>query len=140
MDAAGITGDNTMLEGGFNVIAEREKGLRQGLSSAQLSMIAIGGAIGTGLFLGSGFAIGFAGPSVLVSYAIGALIALLLMGCLAEMTVAHPTSGSFGAYAEYYIGPWAGFVVRYAYWSSIVVAVGTEVTAIVVKQGSECTF
>src|SRR5690349_1137414 len=121
-----------MLEGGFNVIAEREKGLRQGLSSAQLSMIAIGGAIGTGLFLGSGFAINFAGPSVLVSYAIGALIALLLMGCLAEMTVAHPTSGSFGAYAEYYIGPWAGFVVRYAYWSSIVVAVGTEVTAIAV--------
>jgi L-asparagine transporter-like permease len=132
MDSAGIAGENTMPESGFDVIAEREKGLRRGLSSAQLSMIAIGGAIGTGLFLGSGFAISFAGPSVLVSYAIGALIALLLMGCLAEMTVAHPTSGSFGAYAEYYIGPWAGFVVRYAYWSSIVVAVGTEVTAIAV--------
>lgn len=95
-------------------------------------MIAIGGAIGTGLFLGSGFAIGFAGPSVLLSYAIGALIALLLMGCLAEMTVAHPTSGSFGAYAEHYISPWAGFLVRYAYWASIVFAVGTEVTAIAV--------
>ncbi|MBD8898987.1 amino acid permease [Rhodanobacter sp. DHG33] len=116
----------------FEVIAEREKGLRRSLSTAQLSMIAIGGAIGTGLFLGSGFAISFAGPSVLVSYAIGALIALLLMGCLAEMTVAHPTSGSFGAYAEYYIGPWAGFMVRYAYWSSIVIAVGTEATAIAV--------
>ncbi|CAB3788124.1 Phenylalanine-specific permease [Paraburkholderia caffeinitolerans] len=116
----------------FDAIVEREKGLRRGLSTAQLSMIAIGGAIGTGLFLGSGFAIGFAGPSVLVSYAIGALIALLLMGCLAEMTVAHPTSGSFGAYAEHYIGPLAGFLVRYAYWSSIVFAVGTEVTAIAV--------
>ncbi|WP_426663789.1 amino acid permease [Rhodanobacter aciditrophus] len=117
---------------GFEVIAEREKGLRRSLTTTQLSMIAIGGAIGTGLFLGSGFAISFAGPSVLVSYAIGALIALLLMGCLAEMTVAHPTSGSFGAYAEHYIGPWAGFMVRYAYWSSIVIAVGTEVTAIAV--------
>jgi len=65
-----------------------------------------------------------------VSYLIGALIALLLMGCLAEMTVAHPTSGSFGAYAEYYLGPRAGFLVRYAYWTSIVLAVGTEVTAV----------
>jgi L-asparagine transporter-like permease len=93
-------------------------------------MIAIGGAIGTGLFLGSGFAINLAGPAVLISYAVGALIALLLMGCLAEMTIAHPTSGSFGAYAEYYLGPLAGFLVRYSYWTSIVLAVGTEVTAI----------
>ena len=95
-------------------------------------MIAIGGAVGTGLFLGSGFAISFAGPSVLISYAIGALIAFLLMGCLAEMTLAHPTSGSFGAYAEYYISPLAGFLVRYAYWLAVVGAVGTEVTAIAV--------
>lgn len=93
-------------------------------------MIAIGGAIGTGLFMGSAFAIGFAGPSVLISYAIGALIGLLLMGCLAEMTVAHPTSGSFGAYAEHYLSPLAGFVVRYAYWAAVVLAVGMEVTAV----------
>jgi L-asparagine transporter-like permease len=116
----------------FDRIAQREGGLRRGLGSAQLSMIAIGGAIGTGLFLGSGFAIGFAGPSVLVSYGIGAVIALLLMGCLAEMIVAHPVAGSFGAWAEYYIGPRAGFLVRYAYWTCIVFAVGTEVTAIAV--------
>ncbi len=95
-------------------------------------MLAIGGAIGTGLFLGSGLAIGFAGPSVLLSYAIGALIALLLMGCLAEMTVAHPTSGSFGAYAEHYITPLAGFLVRYAYWAAVVLGIGTEVTAVAV--------
>jgi len=67
---------------------------------------------------------------VLVSYAIGAFIALLLIGCLGEMTVAHPTSGSFGAYAEYYLGPLAGFVVRYAYWAALVLAVGMEVTAV----------
>lgn len=81
-------------------------------------MLAIGGAIGTGLFLGSSFAIGFAGPSVILSYAIGALIALMLMRCLAEMTVAHPTSGSFGAWAEFYVSPLAGYLVRYAYWSA----------------------
>ena len=113
-------------------ILERERGLHRSLSSGQLSMIAIGGAIGTGLFLGSAFAIGFAGPAVLVSYAIGALVAFLLMGCLAEMSVAHPASGSFGAWAEFYIGPLAGFLVRYAYWSAIVFAVGTEVTAIAI--------
>jgi L-asparagine transporter-like permease len=116
--------------GSFDDIIERERGLRRSLTARRMSMIAIGGAIGTGLFLGSGFAISLAGPAVLLSYLIGALIALLLMGCLAEMTVAHPTSGSFGAYAEYYLGPLAGFLVRYAYWTSIVLAVGTEVTAI----------
>lgn len=119
-------------QGRFDTITEREKGLHRGLSTGQLSMIAIGGAIGTGLFLGSGFAISFAGPGVLISYGVGALIALLLMGCLAEMTIAHPTSGSFGAWAEFYVSPLAGFLVRYAYWSAIVFAVGTEVTAIAV--------
>ncbi|WP_027013888.1 amino acid permease [Comamonas composti] len=114
----------------FQDIQQRETGLRQQLSAAQMVMIAIGGAIGTGLFMGSAFAIGFAGPSVLLSYAIGALISLLLMGCLAEMTVTHPTSGSFGAYAEHYIGPMAGFMVRYAYWAAVVLAVGMEVTAV----------
>jgi L-asparagine transporter-like permease len=114
----------------FDGIIERERGLRRSLSARRLTMIALGGAIGTGLFLGSGFAISLAGPAVLLSFGVGALIALLLMGCLAEMTVAHPTSGSFGAYAEYYLGPLAGFLVRYAYWTSIVLAVGTEVTAV----------
>lgn len=114
----------------FSTIIQRESGLRRSLTARKLSMIAIGGEIGTGLFLGSGFAIGTAGPSVLLSYVIGALIALLLMGCLAEMTVTHPTTGSFGTYAEYYVSPLAGFMVRYAYWTCIVLAVGTEVTAI----------
>jgi len=122
--------DATHSDAAFAAIVQRESGLERSLSAGKLSMIAIGGAIGTGLFLGSGFAIGTAGPAVLVSYAIGALIALLLMGCLAEMTVAHPTTGSFGAYAEHYISPLAGFMVRYAYWTCIVLAVGTEVTAV----------
>ncbi|MBD8554037.1 amino acid permease [Rhizobium sp. CFBP 8762] len=116
----------------FQTIADREVGLKRQLTAGQMSMIAIGGAVGTGLFMGSSFAIGYAGPGVLISYGIGALISLLLMGCLAEMTVAHPTSGSFGAYAEYYVGPLAGFLVRYAYWAAVVLAVGTEVTAVAI--------
>jgi amino acid transporter, AAT family len=106
--------------------------LQRSLTSGQLSMMAIGGAIGTGLFLGSGLAIRMAGPAVLLSYVIAALVALLLMGCLAEMTVVHPVSGSFGAFAGHYLGPLAGFLVRYCYWAGVVLAVGTEVTAIAV--------
>jgi len=109
---------------------EREAGLHRGLSTGQMTMIAIGGAIGTGLFLGSAFAISLAGPAVLVSYSIGALIALLLAGALAEMTVAQPTPGSFGVYAEEYISPLAGFLVRYGYWSGVTLAIGMEITAV----------
>lgn len=80
--------------------------------------------------MGSKFAISFAGPSVIVSYAIGGLIAVMLMGALAEMTVAHSTTGSFGAFAEHYINPFTGFLLKYLYWSCIVLAVGTEITAV----------
>ncbi|WMI97984.1 amino acid permease [Pseudomonas chlororaphis subsp. aurantiaca] len=113
-------------------ITERESGLKRLLSKPQLTMIAIGSAIGTGLFLGSGTAIGMAGPSVILSYAISALVAFILMACLSEMVVAHPVTGSFGAYAEVYLGGLAGFLVRYAYWISVVLVIGTEVTAIAV--------
>ncbi|RXV68863.1 amino acid permease [Burkholderia stabilis] len=115
---------------GFLARTERERGLRKSLTSPQLTMIAIGGAIGTGLFLGSGAAIQVAGPSVILSFAIGACVALLLMGCLAEMVVTHPSTGLFGSYAEHYLGSLAGFVVRYAYWISVVLVIGAEVTAI----------
>ncbi len=92
-------------------------------------MIALGGAIGTGLFLGSAISVGIAGPGVILSYVAGGAIALTLMWALAEMAVAHPVAGSFGVYAELYISPWAGFVVRYTYWLCQVVAIGSEVVA-----------
>lgn len=111
---------------------ESGKGLKRELKTKQLTMIAMGCAIGTGLFLGSGLAISTAGPGVILSYAIGAFIVLLLMGCLSEMTVAHPTSGSFGTIAEKYVSPLAGFLVRYSYWIANVLAVGVEVSAIAV--------
>lgn len=111
---------------------ESGEGLTRGLSSAQLSMIAIGGAIGTGLFLGSTLSVRLAGPGVIFSYAIGGLIALLFMGALSEMAVAHPTAGSFGVYAELYVNRWAGFVVRYTYWAVQCIAIGGEAVAIAI--------
>jgi AAT family amino acid transporter len=110
-------------------VHEREAGLHRALTSGQLSMIALGGAIGTGLFLGSAISVGIAGPGVILSYVAGGAIALTLMWALAEMAVAHPVAGSFGVYAELYINPWAGFVVRYTYWLCQVVAIGSEVVA-----------
>ncbi|HZP23538.1 MAG TPA: amino acid permease [Terriglobales bacterium] len=106
-----------------------EHGLARKLSERQMSMIAIGGAIGTGLFLGSALAVRTAGPAVILSYIFAALVALLLMYCLCEMAVAHPTAGSFGVYADLYISPWAGFVVRYTYWAAQCIAIGGEAVA-----------
>lgn len=111
---------------------EQGEQLSRQLTSAQLSMIAIGGAIGTGLFLGSSLAVHAAGPGVIVSYVIGALIALLFMGALSEMAVAHPTAGSFGVYAELYLNRWAGFAVRYTYWAAQCIAIGAEAIAIAI--------
>ena len=111
---------------------EQGEQLSRQLTSPQLGMIAIGGAIGTGLFLGSSLAVHTAGPGVIVSYLIGAVITLLFMGALSEMAVAHPTAGSFGVYAELYLNPWAGFTVRYTYWAAQCIAIGGEATAIAI--------
>jgi len=111
-------------------LAKQEAGLARQLSTRQMTMIAIGGAIGTGLFLGSGLAVREAGPGVILTYALGACIALLLVGALAEMAVAHPAAGSFGVYAELYLSRWAGFAVRYTYWAAQSIAIGGEATAV----------
>jgi L-asparagine transporter-like permease len=92
-------------------------------------MIGLGGAIGTGLFMGSGVAIGYAGPAVIVSYAIAAIAAVAMVFSLSEMAVVHPTAGSFGTYAEIYLNPWAGWIARYSYWMAQVIAVGGEAVA-----------
>jgi L-asparagine transporter-like permease len=110
-------------------IAAREGGLKKSLSRAQVTMIGLGGAIGTGLFAGSALAIGYAGPAVLISYAIAGFAALAIVLSLSEMAAVHPTAGSFGVYAETYINPWAGFIVRYTYWIAQVLAVGGEAVA-----------
>jgi len=112
-----------------------DEGLRRRLSSRQLTMIAIGGAIGVGLFLGSSVTIGLAGPGVIVTYLIGALISLVMAYALAEMAVVHPIAGSFGVYAERYLSPWWGFVVRATYAFIQILAIGAEVTAVAIYFG-----
>ena len=118
------------LENNGSGIDAREAGLHRELSARQISMIALGGAIGTGLFLGSAVSVKLAGPGVIISYAAASLIALALMWALAEMTLVHPVAGSFGVFAEIYLHPWAGFSIRYAYWLATSVAIGSEVVAI----------
>jgi L-asparagine transporter-like permease len=112
-----------------STIARREAGLHKDLSRAQLVMIGLGGAIGTGLFMGSGLAIGYAGPAVILSYAIAGIAAVAMVFSLSEMAVMHPTAGSFGTYAEIYLNPWAGMIARYSYWMAQVIAVGGEAIA-----------
>ena len=98
-------------------------------------MIAIGSAIGVGLFLGSTVTIRLAGPGVLVAYLAGALIALVMAYTLAEMAVVHPQAGSFGVYAERYLSPWFGFAVRATYGFIQILAIGAEVTAVAIYFG-----
>ncbi len=115
-----------MAEGRFE---EKEAGLKRELSVRLLSMIAIGQSIGTGLFLGSGISAQMAGPGVVVSYIIGGLITWLIMIALSEMSAAHPMAGSFGAYAERYLGAWAGLATRYTYVVAQIIAVGGQIVA-----------
>ena len=103
--------------------------LRRELSAGQMAMVAIGGSIGTGLLLGSGAAMQIAGPGVILSYIIGALIAFAVTMALGEMSSLHPAAGSFGVYADKYLNPWAGFVSRYGYWFSLVIAISAELVA-----------
>lgn len=118
--------------GGENRFEEKEAGLKRELSVRLLGMIAIGQSIGTGLFLGSGISVQMAGPGVIVSYVIGAVITYFVMVALSEMTAAHPTAGSFGVYAEHYLGPWAGVVTRYTYSMAQIIAIGGQIVAVAI--------
>ena len=119
--------------------AQEKDELRRSLSQRQLTMIAIGGAIGVGLFLGSGLTIQLAGPGVIISYLLGAAIAAVVAFCLAEMAVVHPFSGSFGIYAETYLSRWVGFCVRATYGLVQIIAIGAEVTAVAIYLVSSCS-
>ncbi len=108
---------------------QTESGLQRRLTSKQLTMIGIGGAIGTGLFLGSSLAISQAGPAVVLAYIFCGLVALVIAWALAEMVVVHPTAGAFGAIAHNYLGAGTGFVLRWTYWAMQVIAIGGEMIA-----------
>lgn len=103
--------------------------LSRGLTNRHIQLIALGGAIGTGLFLGSSKAIEIAGPAVLLGYAIGGFIAFMIMRQLAEMTVEEPVAGSFSHFAYRYWSNFAGFASGWNYWLLYVLVSMSELTA-----------
>jgi GABA permease len=103
--------------------------LQKGLKQRHLTMIAIGGVIGAGLFVGSGAVMKEAGPAAFVSYAITGLLIILVMRMLGEMATANPSTGSFADYSRRALGGWAGFSVGWLYWYFWVIVVGFEAVA-----------
>ena len=94
-----------------------------------MTMVAVGGSIGTGLLLGSAAALEVAGPSVILSYLVAAFIAYTVAMALGELASVHPAAGSFGLYGELYLNPYLGFLCRAGYWASIAFSIGAELTA-----------
>jgi L-asparagine transporter-like permease len=94
-----------------------------------MTMVAVGGSIGTGLLLGSAAALEIAGPSVILSYLVAAFIAYTVAMALGELSSVHPAAGSFGVYGELYLNQYLGFLCRAGYWASIAFSIGAELVA-----------
>ncbi|GGD09858.1 putative amino acid permease YbgF [Pontibacillus salipaludis] len=107
-----------------------ENQFKREMKTRHLVMLSLGGVIGTGLFLSSGYTIQQAGPlGTILAYGIGALVVYLVMLCLGELSVHNPETGAFHTYAHNYIGPGTGFTVAWLYWLTWTVALGSEFTA-----------
>ncbi|MGB9802780.1 amino acid permease [Desulfofundulus sp.] len=112
------------------MLDKNAESLHRGLEERHIQLIAIGGAIGVGLFLGSATAIKTAGPALTLSYLIGGLAIFIIMRALGELAVAYPVAGSFSAYANAFLGPLAGYVTGWTYWFMWVVTCMAEITAV----------
>ncbi|WP_334077951.1 amino acid permease [Paenibacillus sanfengchensis] len=106
------------------------KKLARGLKPRHIEMIALGGTIGVGLFMGSASTIKWAGPSVLLAYLLAGAVIFFVMRIMGEMLVQEPVTGSFATFAHKYIGPLAGFLTAWSYWFLWVTVGMAEVTAI----------
>ncbi|MDX5628904.1 MULTISPECIES: amino acid permease [unclassified Brenneria] len=109
---------------------QQDGALKRGLKNRHIQLIALGGAVGTGLFLGIAQTIKMAGPSVILGYAIGGLIAFLIMRQLGEMVVEEPVAGSFSHFAYKYWGNFAGFASGWNYWVLYVLVAMAELSAV----------
>ncbi|UQY45184.1 proline-specific permease ProY [Erwinia sp. PK3-005] len=109
--------------------------LKRGLSTRHIRFMALGSAIGTGLFYGSADAIKMAGPSVLLAYVIGGAVAYIIMRALGEMSVNNPQSSSFSRYAQDYLGPMAGYITGWTYCFEILIVAIADVTAFGIYMG-----
>lgn len=110
-------------------------GLKRHLKARHIRLMALGSAIGVGLFLGSASAIQIAGPSILLGYFIAGIVGFIVLRALGEMAVHEPVAGSFAAYANTYIGPLAGYMVGWGYWTYWLVVGIAEVTAVGIYMG-----
>ncbi|MEC4025265.1 amino acid permease [Pseudomonas fulva] len=111
------------------------QGLKRGLTARHIRFMALGSAIGTGLFYGSASAIQMAGPAVLLAYLIGGAAVFMVMRALGEMAVHNPVAGSFGHYASTYLGPMAGFILGWTYAFEMVIVAIADVTAFGIYMG-----
>ncbi len=107
-----------------------EPHLSRNLRNRHIQLIALGGTIGVGLFLGSARAIRHGGPALLLSYAVGGIAIFFIMRALGELLAYRPVAGAFASYAEEFCGPFAGFVTGWSYWFMWVVMAMAELTAI----------
>jgi histidine transporter len=129
------TGRNAVGTGRNAVGTAVETVLNRGLNVRHIRFMALGSAIGTGLFYGSASAIQKAGPAVLLAYMIGGAAVFMVMRALGEMAVRHPVSGSFGQYASRYLGPLAGFVTGWTYVFEMAIVAIADVTAFSIYMG-----
>src|SRR5215216_4406491 len=104
-------------------------GLQAGLKRCHVTMIALGGVIGAGLFVGSGAVINQTGPAAVLSYLLAGILVVLVMRMLGEMAVANPSTGSFADYARFSLGNWAGFTTGWLYWWFWVIVLAVEAVA-----------
>ncbi|MBP2834873.1 MULTISPECIES: proline-specific permease ProY [Dickeya] len=114
---------------------EQQSKLKRGLSTRHIRFIALGSAIGTGLFYGSASAIQMAGPSVLLAYLIGGVFAYIIMRALGEMSVNNPQASSFSRYARDYLGPLAGYITGWTYCFEMLIVAIADVTAFGIYMG-----
>ncbi|MDK8790674.1 proline-specific permease [Corynebacterium sp. HMSC22B11] len=104
--------------------------LRRALRHRHIHFIALGSAIGTGLFYGSAGAIGAAGPGVIFVYLLGGAIVYFMLRALGEMSVAHPVAGSFAEYCRRYLGGWAGYITGWMYAFEMIIVCLADLTAV----------
>ncbi|MEV6316649.1 amino acid permease [Streptomyces sp. NPDC051776] len=129
MTSVQVARDDNNADGSGAAGHTPEEGYQRGLGSRQVQMIAIGGAIGVGLFMGAGANIAKAGPSIILMYALAGVVIFFIMRALGELLLYRPVSGSFAEYAREFLGPFFGYATGWTYWLMWVVTGMAELTA-----------
>ncbi len=111
-------------------ISEEKKGLHRGLEARHIELIALGGTIGVGLFMGATSTLKWAGPSALLAYILAGVFVFFIMRSMGEMLHLEPVAGSFAVYAHKYLGPYFGYLTAWGYWFMWIAVGISEITAI----------